>query len=412
MPALTVAIDTGPLIGDRTGIGQFTALLIDALAALDEPPTIVPYVLSGRATLPSGTRRLPYPARAALAMWGRAEHPVPRRSLRGVDVIHGTNFVVPPTALGSVVTVHDCSPMTRPELVDPVVRAFVPVLRRAVARGAFVHVPSAFVGDQVRDVLAVRDDRIRVIPHGAPRTSAVSIDDSGDDGGHDGDSVGNGGDGESGSSGEDGSSLLSGSLAPLSGRAYVLALGTREPRKNLVTLVRAFGVLAAHDRDLLLALVGPPGSDDAAITAAIEALDASARARVLVHGFVGADERATLFRHANVLAYPSLDEGFGLPMIEAMAAGVPVVAARAGALPEVAGEAAALVDPLDIDGLAGALAAIVGDADRGAALRRAGLANVARFSWAASARSMVELYRDAMASSRPARSRRTTVGDS
>ena len=383
MPPLTVAIDTGPLIGNRTGIGQFTALLLDALRQLDEPPTVVPYVLSGRATLPPGTRRLPYPARAALAMWGRSDHPQPRRALRGVDVVHGTNFVVPPTTLARVVTVHDCSPITRPDLVDPVVRAFVPVLRRAIARGAFVHVPSAFVGDQVHDLLRARRDQIRVIHHGAPPAEAIAPD-----------------------------TTLTGPLARLAGRPFVLALGTREPRKNLVTLVRAFGVLAVRQRDVMLALVGPPGSDDASIDAAIGALDASARTRVVVHGFVGGDERAALFHHATMLAYPSLDEGFGLPMIEAMAAGVPVVAARAGALPEVAGEAAVLVDPHDIDDVAGALGDVVDDAARRGALRRAGLANVARFSWAASARSMVELYRDAVASSRPTRSRRPRIGES
>ena len=364
---LVVALDVGPLVGARTGIGQFTANLLDAMRALDTPPMIVPYVLSGRAALEPGVRRLPYPARAALAVWGRVDWPTARRALRGADVVHGTNFVVPPTGWPTVVTVHDCSPITRPDLVHPVVRAFVPVLRRAIDRGAWVHTPSQFVADQVVELLGAAPARVRAIPHGVAPVGPPTGDPP----------------------------LWPDALEAVRDNRYVLALATREPRKNLATLVRAFAPVAARLPDVHLALVGPAGSDDDAIRAAVDALHEPVRRRVVVHGYVADDVRTALLAGAAVLAYPSLDEGFGLPLVEAMAAGVPVVAARAGALPEVAGDAARLVDPIDVDALATALIDVLDDDPRRAAMIARGHANVARFSWAATAAAMVELYRDA-----------------
>ncbi len=104
---LTVAIDTGSLVGERTGVGQFTQRLIDGLAALDQAPTVLPYVLSMRAPLAPGTRRLPFPAAVAQAAWGRTDHPRAERALRGAQVVHGPNYVVPPTRLPTVVSIHD-----------------------------------------------------------------------------------------------------------------------------------------------------------------------------------------------------------------------------------------------------------------------------------------------------------------
>jgi glycosyltransferase involved in cell wall biosynthesis len=367
---LTVAVDAGPLLGARTGIGQFTAHLIDALRALDAPPAIVPYVLSGRAPLQPGVRRLPYPARLALLAWGRFDRPNARHALRGVDVVHGTNYVVPPTGWPTVVTVHDCSPVTRPDLVHPVVRAFVPVLRRAIARGAWVHTPSQFVADQVVDLLGAPAGRVRAIPHGAPPPLPTRevLD----------------------------ATAWPAGLEVLAGRRYVVALGTREPRKNLATLVNAFAHVGAAHPDVLLALVGPPGADDDAIATAVRTLPPAVRDRVIVHGYVDDDGRARLLADATALVYPSLDEGFGLPLLEAMAAGVPAVVGRVGAVPEVAGDAALLVDPVDVDALAAAIVRLLVDEPLRNDLVARGHTRAARYTWAGTAAAMVDLYRDAM----------------
>ena len=362
----TVAVDVGSLIGRPTGVGRFTSELAQALEALADPPVLVRYVLSGRAALPPGVVRLPYPARAALAAWGRADHPRGRRSLRGVDVVHGTNYVVPPTGWPTVVTVHDCSPLTHPERVHPVVRAFVPVLRRAVAAGAWVHTPSAYVAAQVGDLLGTT--RVRVIAHGAPRPLAA----------------------------EAASRPLSPPFDGLDGRRYVLAVGTIEPRKNLPRLVAAFGAIADTQPDVALVLAGAAGPDSPAVAAAIERLAPPVRARVVTTGWIDDPTRERLLAGASALAYPSLDEGFGLPVLEAFAASVPVVAAAAGALPEVAGDAALLVAPSDVDALAGALLVALDDTATRARLVAAGHARLAHYDWAATATAIVGLYRDAI----------------
>jgi glycosyltransferase involved in cell wall biosynthesis len=357
----SVAIDVGALVGPRTGIGRFVAQLVHALETVPDPPQLRPYVLSLRAPLPAGALRLRWPAGPTLRSWGRVGRPRHRRALRGVSVVHGTNYVVPPWRGPRVVTVHDCSLITRPELVNTTVHAFVPVLRRAVRTGAWVHTPSTFVADQVRELFGT--ERVRAIHHGPPEPVVTS---------------------GSGASG----------LPGLNGRPYVLALAAREPRKNLVRLVEAFAAVGSHRPQLSLVLMGPPGPDQPRIEATIESLPHPVAERVLLTDWVDDHHRAAALRGAQALAYPSLDEGFGLPLLEAMQAGVPVVAADVGAIPEVAGDAALLVDPLDVDALAGALATAVDDDTARAGLVARGHQRVDEFSWNRSARAMADLYRD------------------
>jgi glycosyltransferase involved in cell wall biosynthesis len=357
----SVAIDVGPAMGTTTGIGRFVAQLVEALSRLDDPPALQRYVLSFRAALPQGVRRLPFPAGLTLRAWGHGDHPRGRRALGAADVVHGTNYVVPPSGLPSVVTVHDCSFVTHPELANPTVRRFEPVLRRAIGRGAWVHVPSAFVGSQVRELLGT--ESVRVVPHGPPPVGDPSAGRP--------------------------------PLAGLDGRPYVVAIGTREPRKNLSRLVEAFGLLHGEHPELALVLVGPDGPDRANIDAAIERLPRAAVGRVLITDWVSDRHRGQLLANAAVLAYPSLDEGFGFPLLEAMQLGVPVVAADAGAIPEVAGDAALLVSPRDTAGLAAALAAALGDTSLRARLVAAGNVRLDAFSWCRTATALSALYREA-----------------
>ncbi len=361
---MRAALDVTPLLGARTGIGQFVHALLDALERRPDGPELVPYVLSGRARrrrggLPAGTRVLPMPAAALVRCWARADRPVADRWLGGVDVVHGTNFVVPPMRAGARVTsVQDTWCLREPERCSPAVRLFGPVVRRAVARGAWVHASSAFVAGEVRELLAT--DRVVVVPYGVPDVGdpadAARV------------------------------ALPAGVRAP-----YVVALGALDARKNLATLVRAFAAVEASDVQLVLA--GPDGTASAEVDAAIAALPGERRRRVVRVGMVSDAERRALLHGAAVLAYPSLYEGFGFPVLEAMAAGVPVVCTTAGAVPEVAGDAALLVDPHDADALAGALTRALTDGAVRADLTRRGRARAAAFTWEATAEGMLRLWR-------------------
>jgi glycosyltransferase involved in cell wall biosynthesis len=354
----TVAVDVGSLLGPRTGVGQFVGRLIDGLAELDDPPGLRRYVLSFRARLPEGVRRLRFPARPALRCWGWSDHPRADRALAGVDVVHGPNYVIPPTRAPGVVSVHDCWFLRHAAEVPSAVRLFGPALRRAAQRGVTVHVPSEHTAAQVRELLGA--ERVAVIPLGAPvvlpPASPVH-------------------------------------LAGLDGRPYVLALGAKEPRKNLPRLIDAFGLLVRDVPDLALVLLGPDGPDGPAIDAAVARQPRTALDRILLVDYVPDDERNAIVHGAAALAYPSLDEGFGYSALEAMAAGVPVVAADAGSLPEVCGDAALLVDPRNPSAMAEALQRVITDRQVRDDLIGRGRRQVEAFSVARSAARMAELYR-------------------
>jgi glycosyltransferase involved in cell wall biosynthesis len=157
------------------------------------------------------------------------------------------------------------------------------------------------------------------------------------------------------------------------GRPYVLAVGTLEPRKNLERLIAAWEQLPGTHA---LALVGPRGWDDELI---VQRARRAGDVRLL--GRVSDDDLAALYAGAACFAYPSLYEGFGLPVLEAMAAGAPVVTSNLSSLPEVAGDAALLVDPRDIAGLRDALARVLGDDALAGELRARGRKRAAQFSW-------------------------------
>jgi glycosyltransferase involved in cell wall biosynthesis len=256
------------------------------------------------------------------------------------------------------VTVHDVAFLRDPHLVSPASRRFAGLLRSALRRGATIHVYSDTVGADLEHLLPCRADRVVRIYPGIAAT--------GD------------GDAEAGCA-------LAGS------ERYVLALGTVEPRKNLPRLVAAFDLVADRDADLRLVVAGPDGWGTAAFTESVRG--ARHGDRIARLGYVDDPARADLLAGARVLAYPSLDEGFGHPPLEAMRAGVPVVAARAGALPEILGDAALLVDPSSPAELADALRAAVSDDTTRAQLVIAGHERVAHFTWARATDELVALYR-------------------
>jgi glycosyltransferase involved in cell wall biosynthesis len=175
------------------------------------------------------------------------------------------------------------------------------------------------------------------------------------------------------------------------GAPYILAIGTIEPRKDMPSLVAAFDTIAAAVPDVRLVVAGPDGWGAAALRAALER--STARARITRVGWVDAGARADLLAGAAAFAYPSLYEGFGLPPLEAMAAGVPVVTTRAGAVPEVVGDAAVVVEPRSVDALASALVDVLTDEGLRERLVEAGRARAAHHSWDATVAGLTDLYR-------------------
>jgi glycosyltransferase involved in cell wall biosynthesis len=359
---MKVAIDAGPLYGHRTGVGVAAVGMIDALGRHADVE-LSPYLISGRATPQPGHRRLPMPGIVASHVWSRSDRPLADRWLGDVDLVHGTNYVAPPSRRPSIVSVYDCWFLRHTDAATPIVRRAGRTLRRAVERGAWVHTTSHATADEARALLDT--ERVEVVLLGPPDADPAPAQ-------------------------------TPAGLTELAGRRFVVAIGTEERRKDLPLLLTAFEHIAADLTDVALVLAGAPGDDADRVTAAIEELPEPIRARVHRLGPVDAPSKAWLLRHATVLAYPSLDEGFGFPILEANAAGTPVVAMAVGSIPEVAGEAAVLVDdperrPTEF---ATALANTLDGGRLG--LIEAGYRNLRRFDWAVTADQLVGLYRRAL----------------
>ena len=356
MDAVRVGFDTGPLHGQRTGIGLAVEALHDSLSHRDDVQ-IRDYLLSFRARPGHDVRRLPLPAALAHRCWARSDRPSIDRWLRDVDVVHGTNYVVPPRARAPrVVSVYDCWFLRHEHRASAAVVRAGRVLRRSIDGGAVVHASSQATASAVAELFPgvdVRTVHLGALPVAPPPLRCP--------------------------------------VPELDGRPFVVAIGTIERRKNLPRLVRAFGSIAGEHPDLQLVIAGADGDDRPSVDAAVDALGPRSAPRVAFTGRIDDATRSWLLHHARVLAYPSLDEGFGFPLLDAMQVALPVVAACAGSIPEVAGDAALLHDPTDVDGLAAALHRALTDEQERQRLVTAG-ARWQQFDWAACAAGLVAIY--------------------
>ena len=295
--------------------------------------------------------------------------PAALRRLR-VDVFHGMDHVGIPLVGRSgkyVVTVHDVIPLILPETFTPRHRLVVRLALARVRRKAdLVVVPSHAVKRDVVRRVGLPENRVVVTHEGCePRFRPV----------------------RSAAARRDVAARYG--LPP----RYVLAVGTLEPRKNLTTLLEAFARLRLDgevDADLRLVLAGARGWLDEPIFATVRSLGLEDAVRFT--GFVDDADLPAVYSGAALFVFPSLHEGFGLPLLEAMACGVPVVTSNISSMPEVAGDAAVLVDPRDTDGLAAAIARLLRDEALRDRLREAGIARARQFSWEATARRTLDAY--------------------
>ncbi len=362
---VTTAIDSSPLLGPITGVGAAVEQMINALSRRDDV-VLRRYALSMRGELQPDMIRLPLPAAVAQRLWARFDRPRLDRRLRPAQVLHGTNYAVGPSALPRLVTVYDCWFLRNAEQAAPVVHRVGQVLRRAVAGGATVHASSHATGQAVRELL--QTERVEVIP-----LAALPIADAG-------------------AADQLRPTDANPPIAELAGVPFILAIGTLEKRKNLPVLVDAFRHVAEADADVRLVLAGAAGDDGPAIDSALDSLPAPIRSRVMRTDRIDAAVKHWLLGNAHVLAYPSLDEGFGFPLLEAMQYRLPVVASTRGSIPEVAGDAAILVDPLDPVALAEALLVALTDTVERDRLVAAGQGRLTAFSWDDTAAQLASLY--------------------
>ncbi len=365
---MRILIDYRPALRQRTGVGEYIHQLVRAYTSVNRDEVIA--FTSSWKDRPArgldselGVRVVDHriPVRVLNYLWHRREWP-PVEMLAGpVDVAHSAHpLLMPARRAAQVVTIHDLYFLSSTTMTGAEIERDYPALVANHARRSDAVITSTQYGKtQVADRLGIADDCIYVCPPGAPSWKTL------------------------------------GREPHLPHDGCILFVGTLEPRKNIGLLLDAYA-------RLLNLGVSPPRLVLAgrATPAASEWLKRITMAPLAGHvshaGYVPNDERETLYRSARLLVLPSLDEGFGLPALEAMSAGIPVIVSTRGSLPEVVGGAGALVDPEDADALANAIER--GIRDEGWALRaaQAGLERAQGFSWDDSAQTLRRAYADAV----------------
>jgi glycosyltransferase involved in cell wall biosynthesis len=355
---MKVAYDVGPLLDPPTGVGRYTMELGRALEA--RAVELVRYAVALRGSSDGIAARWRVPARVAQSAWRRLGWPSLEALVGAVDLVHATNFVLPSVArTPGVVTVHDLSFFREDTFPGGErLRELVPWSAR---RAAAVLVPSRAIAAEVEARLEVPRERIHVTHEGVSPVFFGATP------------------------------LADAALARLGiSRPYAVAVGTLEPRKNLARLLQAWSDVADSLRMWTLVLAGPPGWGPQLPPAA----------GVVPIGWVGDATLPGLLAGAEVFCYPSLYEGFGLPPLEAMAAGTPALVGGYPAAEEVLGDACMVVDPEDTSALGAGLERLAHDGRLRRRLSLAGKTRAAGYTWAGTARATTAAYAAAVEATR------------
>ncbi len=371
---MRLAVDYTAAARQGGGIGRYARELVGALLAAGPEHEWVLMVAAGglgdrwrreQARLQSiaaaperlSFRSLPLSDNWMARLWQRLRLPLPAETITGrVACFYSPDFVLPPLrrATPALLTVHDLSFLHYPDtFTPPLLRYLETCVPRSIARADHILADSEATRQDLIALLAVPPEKVTTLycgvsPHFTPQVALGERD----------------------------------HLRTRYGigkRPYILAVGTVQPRKNYVRLMEACAPLAASG-DLELVIVGKPAW-------LAEPIMAAAAERDYVHllGFTEDGDLPALYRQAELLAFPSLYEGFGLPVLEALACGTPVVASSASSVPEVVGEAGLLVSPTDTAAWTAALRQALEDTALRADLRERGLVRAAEFTWARTA---------------------------
>jgi glycosyltransferase involved in cell wall biosynthesis len=369
---MNFGFDLRPSLLRPTGVGSYVLALATRMPALAPQDRFFFFSASIRDRYPARNwppnvklvdRRLP--VRLMNLLWNRRQWPPMDYFVGGsLDLVHSPHpLIVPGKKARHIVTIHDLFFLKQPEMTDAEIRRdYVPLVRDHVRRADGVICVSEYTASEARLLLDVAPERIRVIPNGVDPAYRAPI------------------------SAEEVDGVLARRRLPKGGILYV---GTEEKRKNLVNLAMAYmGLARRRPRLPPLVLVGP-GSGWAQGGSIIGP-------QILATGYLETREIRALMAASSLLVLPSLEEGFGLPVAEAMASGLPVVCSRGSALEEIAGRAATLVDPLNTKSIADGIERVLDDPALAAEQRLKGIEESRRFDWEVTAAKTLEFYREVM----------------
>lgn len=372
---MRIGIDYTAAVRQGGGIGRYTRELIAALLRLESPHRYTLFAATGgvpRACLrsaicdlQSAIRSLPLSDDWLARLWQRLRLPIPVEVITGaLDIFYSPDFVLPPTLprTRTLLTVHDLSFLRYPDAFVPALRRYLErVVPRSIARAGLVLADSEATRTDLITLLDVLPEKVQVLYSGVDARFRQRP--------------------------ELGEAERLRARYGLGDAPYILSVGTIQPRKNYVRLIRAFIQLTNQSTHRLVIAGGCGWLYEETLA---EAARYPGRVRIL--GFVDDEDLPALYRNAALFVFPSLYEGFGLPVLEAMACGVPTVCSHASSLPEVVGDAALLVDPLDTDSLATAMMRALEDTDLRREMIAHGLAQAAKFTWEQAARQLLAAF--------------------
>ncbi len=377
MSARRIGIDVTSALAQGGGIGRYTRELIRALATIDTTDELhlfsarIPDSIPLPEPLPTADNvtyhSAPLSERWLYRLWYRLRLPAPVQLVTGsLDLFHSPDFVLPPTSgnIPTLLTVHDLSflhyPATFPDALVDYLNRVVPW---SVNRATHILADSAATKEDLMSLWHVPAEKVTVLYSGVNEQFKPLQDNK--------------------------KIMAVRQKYGLDLQPYVLAVGTVQPRKNYQMLIRAFRPTAMH-LPHNLAFVGGKGWLDGGMKSEVEAQDLKKRVRFT--GFVADEDLPALYCGASLLAFPSLYEGFGLPVLEAMACGLPCIISDASSLPEVGGDAAILIPPTNEAMWAEAILDLLTDEKKQAQMVEAGLKQARAFSWIKAARELVQVY--------------------
>lgn len=368
---MRIGIDTSPLRARRSGIGNYAANLLREIMPLLKAGDEIRGLSVGRSAPDYGglgvdliSRHIPIPARGMYKIWNVLHWPFADALLGGVDVYHATNFFLPPVRHARrVLSVPDASFVVVPELCSPkIVGPFASSVPKFARKADVVLTISEASKRDIVQRFGVSEDAVRVTyPGMGAQLNSMAT------------------------------SAAQEIVADKFGiqEPFILFVSTLEPRKNVQGLVRAFDRIAG-DIPHGLILAGQLGWNTGPILSEIDSARYARRIQRI--GYVDDDDLSALYCAAQLFAFPSFYEGFGLPVLEAMTLGCPVITSSNSALPEVGGDAAAYVDAADNEELAETMRRVLKDDSERLGMAERGLAQASRFTWRTCAEATIAAY--------------------
>lgn len=370
-----IAIDYTPAYEQGGGIGRYVRELTVALAKIDHTSPYRLFVSGAQhddlSHMPSDNfvwKPTAITPKWLARIWHRARLPIPVEVFTGkVNLFHATDFVLPPTlpTTKTLLTVHDLSFIRVPETASPKLKAYLDtVVPRSVRNTDHILADSQATKDDLIDLYDTPADKITVLLSGVNQRFKPVDDKSELESTRDKYNLGD--------------------------KRYVFSVGTVQPRKNYSRVIRSVSQLRQNGFDIHYVIAGGKGWLEDEMYETIQETKMEEYVQLL--GFVDDVDLPALYSGSECLIIPSLYEGFGLPILEAMACGVPVITSNVSSLPEVAGEATLLIDPFDTDAITESLHNVLTNLEERTRLIKGGFQQVSQFTWERSARQLKAIY--------------------